>query len=697
MIAVALFLVASASGTLAGAQEPRPGYAGIADADRLAGIGNVEEARVRVEIAIAELLAAHPEAVDAEDDRALRSAGALAYRLRSMEPARLAWDAVRRYREKTLEANSLELQNARGNVSWIGEQMGLVSQARALEEQILAALETSLPPEHDALQMARANLADTLLQQGEPARALALFQKVVEVRRAKFPAGHPQRLRAELDLASGLVGTDDLAGASRLLASVLQEAPGDASTIRMRAAAGLVWIDGATTPPEISPRAVRTLATELKAARAEIARFAWREAEARAGEIAPFFDLLLSAAQGLGCTAAVDESVALSLEGLAPVGRSRPSAVYHRFERTRIEGRGPDRRVVADERLGAAVFPDERTARWIDLGPLAAARALVQAWDSAARSGDARPEAALVSETLFAPVAKALGDPELLRIVPDDVIWAVPLHALDLRTKAGRPVTVEAVLPAPAASDPAPAGAWSVLGDPAPTSESASQSALATGPIEGGAASAFVSSLRPSTSESTLAWARRLGVEPVRGDAASVARFGALSSSAAGVVLAAPIWSAPDDVPCLSAPRPIVSSTPLAAAMAREDVFGGSPSADLCGFLFADFAGVPGENERLPAAPRAADLRESHASIARRLVVAAPPPRADVVLRARDIAALARALVASGFADLCFATQTIRDVERVTLPAELKAAIPRATSAPENSVPGPWIRVRAIR
>lgn len=694
----ALLLALLAAPVAGSAQEPRPGVAGLREAEQLAGAGNPEEARVRVDLAIAEMLSARPEAADAEDDRALRDAGALAYKLRSMESARLAWDAVRRYREKTLDPASLELQNARGNASWIGEQVGFVAEARALEEQILDALLKSLPPDHDALQMARANLGDTLLTQGEFSRAAQLFQEVVEVRRSKLGADSPQRLRADLDRASGFVGTDEPLGAQLLLGTVLKDCPSAHAAIRVRAAAGLAWTQAAFVPPALSMAEIANLAAEIRASRAQLRTLTWREAESRSAELGPFVDLLLSAALGLGVMPADPEWTAPALDGLAELGRARPNAVFRRWERARIEGAGRDRRVVADERLGAAVFVDAGTSRWIDLGPLGAARALVQAWDEAARTGDARQEGAAVARALFAPVAKALGDPETIAIVPGDVIWAVPLHALDLRTAAGRPVTVEAVLVAPKPSEPSPTGPWAVVGDPLPTSEAVRKAAALVGPVEGGAASAFVSSLRPATAEATSAWSRRLGVEPVRGDAASVARFAALSTSAAGIVLAAPIWSAPDDVPCVTAPRPLVASTPLAAAMAREDVFGGSSPADLCGFLFADYAAPPGDNLRVPAAPRAADLRDSHASIARRLVIASPPPRADVALRARDIEALARALVAAGFADLCFATQAVRDVERVTLPADLEAlGLARSTKTPAATVPGPWLRVRAAQ
>jgi len=693
----ALLLALLAAPVVASAQEPRPGVAALREAEQLAGAGNPEEARARVDLAIAEILAARPEAADAEDDRALRDAGALAYKLRSMESARLAWDTVRRYREKSLDPASMELQNARGNVSWIGEQMGFVAEARALEEQILAALEKSLPPDHDALQMARANLGDTLLSQGEFSRAAQLFQEVVEVRRSKLGADSPQRLRAELDRASGFVGMDEPLGAQLLLGSVLKECPSAHAAIRVRAAAGFAWTQAAFVPPALSEVEVLNLASEIRASRAQLRTLTWREADSRSAELGPFVDLLLSTALGLGVMPADPEWMVPALDGLAELGRARPNAVFRRWERSRIEGAGRDRRVVADERLGVAVFPDASTPRWLDLGPLREARALVQAWDEAVRSGDARAEADAVARALFAPVSKALGDPETLRMVPDDVIWAVPLHALDLRNGQGRPVTVEVVLVAPKAGEASPTGPWAVLGDPVATSEAVRKAALAVGPTDGGGASAFVSSLRPATAEATTAWARRLGVEPVRGDAASVAKFAALSMSAGGIVLTTPIWSAPDDVPCIATPRPVVASTPLAAAMAREDVFGGSSPADLCGFLFADYAAPPGENMRLPAAPRAADLRDSHASIARRLVIASPPPRADVVLRARDVEALARALVAAGFADLCFATQSVRDVERVTLPAGFEALAPsRTTGTPATTVPGPWLRVRAI-
>ncbi len=701
MIAAALLFVALASPRAEGAQEPRPGVAALKDAERVFALGNPEQARVLVEGAIAEMLSARPEAIDADDERALRDAGALAYKLRSMEPARIAWDAVRRYREKAVDAAGMELQNARGNLSWIGEQMGLVAEARALEEQILAALEKALAPEHDALQMARANLADTLLAQGEFARGRELFQAVADVRRAKLPAANPQRLRADLDLACGLMATDDGPAAERLCAEVLREAPADAAAIRVRAAADLVLVLAAGAGPASGrdrsalDAAIAGLGDELDAVGRQLAAREWRAAEIRTAETGPFVTLLASARFGFGVVNARDLP-RTSLEiGLHVPKLEGPLAVYQRWERTRIQGTGADRRVLADERL-AVLLLGGNTRAWMDLGPLSIARGVVKDWDEAARTGDARGQAATVARTLFAPVSRALGDPEVLRIVPVDVIWAVPLHALELRGEKGRTVTVEAVLAAPSASDPAASGPWCVLGDPAPTSAAARKTAAAAGPSDGGAASAFVSSLRPSTGDATAAWGRRMGVEPVRGEDASVARFGALSMSSAGIVLAAPLWSAPEGVPCVTTPRPIVPSSPLAAAMAREDVFGGSSPADLCGFLFADFAGEPGEDARVSAAPRAADLRASHASIARRLVVANAPPRADVVSRARDIEALARALVVAGWTDLCFATQPIRDVERVTLPADLEAAVPRASPVPAGAVSGPWLRVRAI-
>ncbi len=690
---LALLLCAFAAPQDAPVPELRLGVAALKDAEKIFALGNPEQARVLVERAITEMFAARPEALDVEDDRALRDAGALAYKLRSMEPARRAWDAVRRFREKTLDPTSMELQNARGNVSWIGEQMGLVAEARAFEEQILEVLEKTLPPDHDALQTARGNLGDTLLQQGEFSRAANLFQAIVEVRRAKLPAEHPQRLRAELDRACGFVGMREPHAAALVLADVLAACPSENAPIRLRWAGEASWTEATG---EGMFMGALYLAQEIRGSRAQIRNLPWRQAESRFAELEPFIDLMLSTVVRLEEFPEAAKQVEPVIDALAELGRMRPSAVFHRWERSRVEGDGGERRVLADERLGVAVFVDVQTSRWIDLGSLASARALVQAWDDAAHTGDAAKERDAVASALFVPVVKAVGGVERIAIVPDDVIWAVPLDALELRTEKGAVVTFEVSLPAPRPSEPLPTGPWAVLGDPAPTSESARKQSLAAGPDAGGAASAYVSSLRPSTKDATLAWGRRLGVDPVRGDDASATRFAALSTSSAGIVLAAPIWSAPDDVPCITTPRPIVASTPLAAVMSREDVFGGSSPADLCGFLFADHSGKPGENARVPAAPRAADLRDPYVSSARRLVVASPPPRADVVVRARDIEALARALVDAGFVDVCFATQPIRDVERVSFPLELEEVIPRATPVPESVVRGPWLRVRAI-
>jgi len=686
-----LLLCAFASPQDAAAQEPRPGVAALKDAEKVFALGNPEQARVLVECAIAEMFAARPDALDVEDDRALRDAGALAYKLRSMEPARRAWDAVRRFREKTLDPTSLELQNARGNVSWIGEQMGLVAEARALEEQIVAALEKSLPADHDALQTARANLADTLLQQNEPARALELFTQVTDVRRAKLPAGNPVRLRAELDLASGAV-TGDPMRARSILTQIDSECPRGHATIRLRCAGQQAWIAHGN-PGDVAWSGQR-LFEELRESRAAIDDLPWREAESRTAELGPFVDLAISTAERFRRSGNEAFLAASNLDEVVAHGVPQSIAVYRRWERSRGDGVGLDQRVLVDERLGVLIRNGSQS-NWIDLGPLEYARALVRAWDAA--EGDAAKERTAVTHSLFAPVALALGNPRTLTIVPDDVIWAVPLHMLELKTDAGEAAVVEALIPRPRPSAGAPTGGWVVIGDSDGEAVGA-PAGSAPKSITGGAAASFVSGAGRSSKEPTAQWGGRLGVTPVTGADASFARFASLSSASAGVVLTAPIWCAPDAAPCVTTPRRVVATTPVAAAMAREDVFGGSSPADLCGFLLAGHARPPGEDRRVPQAPRAADLRDMPPISRGRIVVASAPPRADVVLRARDLEALARALIAAGFSDVYLATREIGGVGRATLPADLQLALPKvhARDGYPFPIPGPWMRVRAF-
>lgn len=682
----------------AAAQEatpPRAGHAALKEAERVFALGNPEQARVEVERAIAEMLAARPEAQDQDDDRALRDAGALAYKLRSMAPARRAWDAVRRYREKTLPPDALELQNARGNVSWIGEQMGLVAEARVLEEQILASLERSQPADSDALATARGNLGDTLLQLGEPKRALELFTKVAEVRRIKLAANHPQRLRTELDLACGLLATGEAVAAERIFEDVLAAAAADAIFVRLRAASSLVMSLAARSDPtpgldrSALSAAIATLDGEVRAAARTTDGLEWRAAEIRSAELRPFVDVLISAHFGFGRIPAQE------LRRPPPTTGSTPplaSAVeFHRWERSRLEGEGSDRRVLADERL-AALAPG---VGWIDLGALADARRIVQAWSDAAERGDALAEGRDVTRALFAPVAAAVGNPAVLAIVPDDVIWAVPLHALELRQDDGSAVSVEAALPGNAIVLPElrrpSVGPWVVFGEPRPELPEHHDRLHA-----GGAARAFVSEQPQAHGAAATAWRRRLGrgadEHPDSGGDSFrdvVFRQRVLATS--------PLWAAPDEVPCVATARPILASVPLAASLSREDVFGGSSPAELCGVLFTGYGAASWENARRQCALRAADLRSPKTTMQEQsLAFATPPPRANVVLRARDVETLARALADAGFADLCFATQKIRDVERITFPAAIEASIQRATPVPESTTPGPWLRVRAI-
>lgn len=687
---------------IAAAQDaPRPGVAQWKEAERVFALGNPEQARFEVERAIAAMLAARPDLVDADDDRAMRDAGALAYKLRSMEPARRAWDAVRRYRERTLDPTSLELQNARGNVAWIGEQMGLVAEARVLEEQILAAFEKTAAPDDDGLQTARGNLADTLLQLGEHERALELFTQVAGVRRAKLPVGHPQRLRSEIDLASAHAGVGANDEAARVLEQALVEAPSKLNAIRVRAAAALALARAASGAIEPTMErlasygaAVAKLESELTAAFATFAGGTGREAEIRRAEYAPFVDLLVSAQLGLGVRGLEQSRVGMPRASIdAPT--KEPIAVYRRWERSRIAGTGRDARIVADERLAAQILMPASSS-WIDLGSADDARALVRAWDAAAGADDESAKRAAVVRALFLPVARASGDPARLRIVPDDVIWAVPLHALDLRSDAGRAIEVEVALRASLDADGREESpTWLVFGDPPATSDAAQEWSNAMAST--GAAAAYASGVRPIPSDSTAEWARRLGRPRQAADKTHQANFTARCGGREHLVLTVPAWSAPDDVVCATSPRPLVAATPLAAAMAREDVFGGSSPADLCGFLFADYARPAGEDGRVRSAARAADLSAHRVQGDRRLVVASTPARADVVLRARDIEALVRALVDAGATDVCIATRAVHDVEAVTFPADFEAAMPRATRKSASAVPGPWLRARAFR
>lgn len=670
----------------------RPGVATLRDAEKVLGLGNPEQSRVLVDRAITEMFAAHPEANDEEDDHALRDAGALAYKLRSMESARRAWDAVRKYREKTLDPDSREVQNARGNVSWIGEQMGLVAEARVLEEQILAALEKTAAPNDEALLFARSNLADTLLQQDvEHERALDLMRHVAEARRAQFAAGHKKRLRAELDLACGLVGVGQLEDADAVVARVLAECPADATELRVRAASDLVWIRAARGERDPFAAGLTTLAVEIERAQADIRKRTWREAEVRTAELAPFVDVLLSAALGLDVFPAEDGWMALAAGRFTEdVSMNPPPVAFHRFERSRLAGDGRARRVIADERLGAVIpaGADGSGARWIDLGPMSVARASVRALDAALREGSGGAQAESVARSIFAPVVHAVGDPERFAFVPADVLWAVPTDVVALRHDADRVTRLMPVLFTKSRHIPLALGGEVVLGDPSPIDESARTRAAASPVSSGGAACAYIPAEVPAMRPSIDAYARLFGVEPLRDADANVARFRALMSEFGRICLTLPVWSAPDDAPCLTTPRSIAISTPLAAAMAREDVVGGSSPADLCGLAFSDFSADAGANQRVAAAPRAADLRELSTSFGLSLLVTASPPRSDVVLRARDLEALARAFIAAGSVSVCLATQPLRVGQEGSLIETL--------SPLEADSRGPWLRLSTV-
>lgn len=675
-----------------GIQSPAPEAALVADAERLAKLGNNEEARVRVERAIEALFVARPDPVDAQDERVFRDAGALAYKLRSLEPAIRAWDAVRRFRAKTLAADSLELQNARGNVSWLGEQLGRLTEARAHEEAMVAAIEGSQAADHDALMLARANLGDTLLQLGEPDGALEQFRKVVEVRRAKFDAKHPQRLRAELDLACGLAGVDDLAGADAVLVEVLANAPTDPFAIRVRAASDLALVRAARGEVASFHGAVAGLAREIETARKSIEVLSWREAEIRAAELRPFADLLVSAANGFGVLAGLDETLESVGRLAAVLPRGEPHAVFRRIERSRITGKGRDRKLETEDCLVAIVFTADGRARWVDLGSLTGTRALVDAWSNAARAGTGAEEAKRITEALFHPLAVALGEPAVLRVVPDDVVWAAPLHALDLRTKDGRAIPIEAILRGTPSEVAVSSTKWRVLGDPAPKI-AGERAAVVSG---SGAAASFVAKATNAPLGGAAAWGTRLGLAPDVGEACTIQRITSVDPAANALILALPMWSAPASTPCLTTPRAIAASSPLAGAMVREDVVGGSSPADLCGLLFAGFAEPAGEDGRVPGAPRAADLRALEGLRGKSVLLVAQPARRPAVEVARDVEATTRALIAAGCADVCVAVGAI-PTSTVTLPSDLEERLPTGNGKSAPTPAGPWIRTRAVR
>ncbi len=681
----------------ASAQEPvaRPGVATLRAAEEILTLGNPEQSRVLVERAIAEMFAAHPEAQDEEGDHAFRDAGALAYKLRSMESARLAWDAVRRYRERTLDPDSREVQNARGNVSWIGEQMGLVAEARTFEEQILASLTKTAAPNDEALLFARSNLGDTLLQQDvELDRALDLMRQVADARRAQFPAGNKKRLRAELDLACGLVGVGELEQADAIATQVLAECPADVTEVRVRAASDLVWIRAARGERGPFSTAAWALANEVDAVDREIAQLDWRAAEIRAGELRPFADLVISAALGLGLFPPEEALVQQTALRSARVSGGEPNAVFHRFERSRIEKDGPGshRRVLADERLLVAVVGGAQ-AMWLDLGSMESVRALAQAWSDAADKGRAQREESRIADALFGLVVHTLGDPGRLRIVPDDVLWALPFTSIKPLNEIGVGVEIDVVLGAATvpSSRQDPAGAWAVVGAPAKTSTEA----RATNPTDGGSAAAFLDLELSLSSNMTDAFRTRRSVEVVRGEQASVARFRELAAARPGIVLTADACTGPRSAPCSTTPRAIVPSTSIAAAMAREDVVGGSSPADLCGVRFADYGGPVGEDARVRSAPRASDFRGAPFVGRGTLVCASLATGSDCAWRARDIEAFARAFASAGFTDVFFAVQSIGQSDRVTLPSDVETQIPPVEPPDQAPLPGPWLRVRA--
>jgi CHAT domain-containing protein/tetratricopeptide (TPR) repeat protein len=174
-------------------------------------------------------------------------------------------------RERVLGPLDERVIQDRANVAVVLHSLGDLAGARRLQEQVLQAFEASLPADHTQLASARNNLANTLNRLGEADEALALLEAALEARDDALPPVHPERLRLQQSIATSLFNLgrpDEAAAIQRLVvdgkAQLLPE--GHRDLLRARSAFAAM-LNGTTRHREALPHHEHAVEVLLRQAR----------------------------------------------------------------------------------------------------------------------------------------------------------------------------------------------------------------------------------------------------------------------------------------------------------------------------------------------------------------------------------------------------------------------------------------------
>ena len=152
---------------------------------------------------------------------ALLRVGWAAYDLEDWEEVVRSWGAACRCRERLFPPDHPDLLRIKGNLAVTRRELGDLTGALELKEEVLAANERLLPPDHPVLLQAQANLAVSRRELGDLAGALELEEQVLAARERLLDPDDPDLLAARVNLAMTRGELGDLPGALKLEEEIL--------------------------------------------------------------------------------------------------------------------------------------------------------------------------------------------------------------------------------------------------------------------------------------------------------------------------------------------------------------------------------------------------------------------------------------------------------------------------------------------
>lgn len=146
---------------------------------------------------------------------ALMTSGAASWGLAQPERAEVTWREAVAVAER--DGRELDVAKGRGNLGMALQRESRYAEAKAVEEQSLAAYEKALGPDHAFTMGVRADLALSNYHLGHYAAARTMMEQVVAAERKRLGNDHPAIAGTEINLGLLLVDSGDAAAAERVL------------------------------------------------------------------------------------------------------------------------------------------------------------------------------------------------------------------------------------------------------------------------------------------------------------------------------------------------------------------------------------------------------------------------------------------------------------------------------------------------